>query len=231
MAAPDEEMTRPGSLRAGPVPTSSRVAYRDESEALRARIDLLEGELSSLRRENAHLRGASEEPRPGSGLSERLLGGKVVISLASEVDVALPVSGHAHVLDTLRTALRAIGKASIVGTALAWQVGPRGTQRTVEVAIVARDGRTHVRMVERLGGLAGGLFGGLVGGAGGGGLGVVVPLLATIDPALGLVAAPAWIAGVYAIVRTIYGSTARRRERQLSALLDDVERAIRATAE
>lgn len=229
---PDQETTRPGSQPPRAVPTSQPVVYRDESEALRARIDLLESELGSLRRENAHLRHGDGERSPGGGgLSERMLGGKVVISLAREIDAALPVSGHAPVLDTLRTELRAIGKASIVGTALAWQVGPRGTQRAVEVAIAVRDGRTHVRMVERLGGLAGGLFGGLVGGAGAGGLGVVVPLLATVDPTLGLIAAPAWIAGVYTIVRTIYGATARRRARHLSSLMDEVERTIRSTAE
>ncbi|MDQ3035916.1 MAG: hypothetical protein M3Y87_26165 [Myxococcota bacterium] len=206
------------------------MAYRDEADALRARIEQLESELGALRGEHASLRGTRREDSSPRGLGERLLGGKVVIAQSRELDVVLSASDHDGVLDAMRSALGSIGETNVVGSTLAWRIGPPRTQRVVEVVISARDGRTKIRIVERLGSLAGGLFGGVVGGAGGGGLGVVVPLLAMFDPALAFVAAPAWVAGVYSIVRSAYGRTARRRERELASLMDELERTIRASA-
>lgn len=208
------------------------MAYRDEAEALRARVDQLERDNDALRRENATLRG---EPVPrgarAASVGERLLGGRLVLTEARELDVELPPSGHEDVLEVLRSALGTIGETSVVGSTIAWRVGPPTTQRVIEVMISAREGRTLVRAIERLGGLAGGLFGGVVGGAGGGGLGVIAPLAAMVDPTLALVAAPAWVAAVYTIVRSGYASTARRREKELAALADALARAVRTAAD
>lgn len=206
------------------------MAYRDDADALRARIDQLERENGALRRDVAELRGELVPAPSAEGIGERLLGGKVVITLSGELDVMLPPSAHELALETMRSALGSIGETNVVGGTIAWRTGPTASQRIVEIVVTARDGVTRVRIVERLGGLAGGLFGGVVGGAGGGGLGVVVPLLAMLDLTLAMVAAPAWIAGVYAIVRSAYGATARRRERELEVLMRELERVIRSSA-
>ncbi|AKF11743.1 hypothetical protein [Sandaracinus amylolyticus] len=199
------------------------MAYRDENDALRARIEQLERENAELRRERAHLRAPLRTTTTG----ERLLGAPLVLIEEREIDGALPASAHEEVLETLRAAFGAIGDGQSVGHTLTWRLGPPARQRIVEVIVTSREGRTRVRVLERLGTLAGGLFGGIVGGAGAGGAAVIAPLLALVDPVLALVSVPLWIGAVHAFVRAGYESTANARARELDGLTNEIERLVR----
>ena len=201
------------------------MAYRDELEALRAHVERLEGENATLRRENGELRGgvgADESPSRTNGW----LGGPLRIEVERSVAGELPPAGHELVVELLRERFGVIGETSVLGSTLTWKVGPPNTSRTIEVTITAREGRTRVRVLERLGDLAGGLFGGIVGGVGGGGLGAVIPLGVIVDPLLALVLAPAWVGAVYSIVRAGYGRATRGRERELHAVAGGLEDVI-----
>jgi hypothetical protein len=57
---------------------------------------------------------------------------------------------------------------------------------------------------------------------------VILPLLGMVDPVLALVAAPAWVAAVWAIVRQGYGAAVARRATVLSELATSLEQAARA---
>ncbi|UJR84808.1 hypothetical protein [Sandaracinus amylolyticus] len=199
------------------------MAYRDENEALRARIEQLERENDELRRERAQLRAPLRTTTTG----ERLLGAPLVLIEEREIEGALPASAHEEVLETLRAAFGAIGDAQSVGQTLTWRLGPPAGQRIVEVIVTSREGRTRVRVLERLGGLAGGLFGGIVGGAGAGGAAVIAPLLALVDPVLAFVSVPLWIAAVHTLVRAGYESSANARARELDGLTKELERVVR----
>lgn len=204
------------------------MAYRDELEALRAHVERLESENAGLARELAELRGApgpeGERPR-----AHGWLGGPLRLEVERSVEGELPRAGHEQVVEVLRARFGMIGETTVLGSTLTWKVGRPSASRTIEVTITARDGRTRVRAVERLGDLAGGLFGGVVGGAGGGGLGAVVPLGVIVDPLLAIVLAPAWLGAVYAIVRAGYRRVTLAREREIQHVVRELDEAIRTS--
>lgn len=189
------------------------MGYRDDVEALRARVEQLERENAALRRDNEALR---RPPVPRESAAGRvLLGGPLVAMADRTVDGELPVSAHEAVLELLRETGGTLGEAQIVGGTLAWRAGP---PHWLEVLVSAREGRTRVRVGERLGGLAGALFGGIVGGAGGGGIGVILPLAMLVDPGIALAAAPLWVASTYALARGIFARRSRAREVEIATL-------------
>ena len=204
------------------------MAYRDELEALRAHVERLESENAGLARELAELRGAPapDATRPSA---HAWLGGPLRLEVERSVEGELPRAGHEQVVEVLRARFGMIGETTVLGSTLTWKVGRPSASRTIEVTITARDGRTRVRAVERLGDLAGGLFGGVVGGAGGGGLGAVVPLGVIVDPLLAIVLAPAWLGAVYAIVRAGYGRVTLGREREIQGVVRELDEAIRTS--
>lgn len=197
------------------------MAYRDENQHLRARVEELEDELATAKQRIQTL----EAPDPGGekSLGERLAGAKLRIVHEQVLDGELPADSHEELVEVLRRRYNVLGQASSVGKSLGWSNAmPQGT-RAVEVSVSARNGKTTVRGVERLGNLAGALFGGIVGGVGGGGMAAVVPLAM----ALGSVAAiplliVLWVTLIYAIVRFAFSRVAAVRERELRAAIDEV---------
>jgi hypothetical protein len=193
------------------------VGYRDDREALAARVEQLEGELDEARAEIARLRGerSSETPR-----ANPLLGGPSRIRLERRLDVELPEAAYEELIAVLRAELGEVGRMDRIGRTLAWTSSGRNG-RVVELTCEVRRGETRLRLHESLGQLAGGLFGGVVGGAGGGGLGAVIPIAIALGaaPALVPVLGAAWIASVYGATRWGYGRVAERRVEQLESLL------------
>lgn len=207
----------------------ARVAYRDDVEALRARVEQLERENSALRREKEALRaGSAAAPGEASGMA-RVLGGPLVASFDHTIEGELPASAHELLLELLRESYGALGEAQVIGGTLTWRLTSSG-QRWIEVLVSAREGRTRVHITEHLGGVAAMFYGGILGGAGLGGAGALVPLLHAVEPVLGAALAPLWVAGTFAVARAGYARGARRRIAAVEALGDrvaqQVERAI-----
>ena len=225
---PEAAAEESGSLGrgAGRPPTWYRriVTYRDDREALRARVEQLEGELDEARAEIARLRG--EEPvERASGW----LGAPTRIEHERVIEGELPEAAREEVVELLRAELGQLGRTETLGRTLAWRSEPdpqRGGRR-IDVLVTTRGGRTRIHVREHLGALAGGLFGGVVGGAGGG---VGVSLLVT-GALLGL---PFMAAGglafaglTYGVVRTAFSSVVRYRERELARLTSNLDELVR----
>lgn len=198
-------------------------AYRDDREALRARVEHLEGELSEARSELDRLRGggASAEAALARG-GNPFLGAPTTLRLRRRVDGELPAEAMDELVDVLRERFGAVGTIEQGGRGLAWKLQPPDTNRVVQVTVVPADGRTVIRVTERLGNLAGGLFGGIVGGVGGGGLGLVLPLTALIAPLAAPVAGAVWLLTTYGAVRAGYRASVRRRATELGAVIDEL---------
>lgn len=200
------------------------MAFRGENDALRARVEQLERDLADARR-----RHGSAAPSEG-GAAEALLGGPLAISRSLDLEGELDEDGFELAVERLRTAYLSVGEVSRVGRTFTWSLAPgRNATRSVDVTIVARNGRTRIRIVEKLGQLAGGLFGGIVGGVGGGGIALpILPAMLGDMPWLTLVTVPAWIGGVWVAVRAAFGATARSRARTMDTLVADLEEDLRA---
>jgi len=204
------------------------MAYRDETEHLRARVAELEDELAGAQQRIHELED------PGSvtekSLGEKLAGAKLRVVRELVLPGELPAEAHEEIVEILRRRYNVLGQASSVGKSLGWSNAVPQSTRAVEISITARNGKTTIRGVERLGNLAGGLYGGIVGGVGGGGLGLVVPLaITTKSPELIPFAMVAWLTMVYGIVRFAFSRVAAGRERELRAAVDEIATAARAS--
>ena len=158
------------------------------------------------------------------GLRKNILVGAPT-SIACEVEVQREVGPED--LEMLALMLqRAIGDpghVSSLGRSLHWSSAQQ--QRRLQISIVPRHGRTVIRADEQLGPLVGGLFGGIVGGGGGalgGTVGLPLGIALTHSPLVGLGIFGATVFGAFMTARTIFGAMRRRRERELSDLLNDM---------
>ena len=95
-------------------------------------------------------------------------------------------------------------------------------QRRLQISIVPRNGRTTIRVDERLSPMIGGIFGGVVGGGGGGGgAGMAMPLAIAVthSPILGFGAWGATALAAYLSARGIFRHIRSGREKTLVALV------------
>src|SRR5207302_4635708 len=128
----------------------------------------------ALVRQAAHELPSRDRPAPELEGSD-FLGAPTVLRFERVVDGELPPSEYDVLIDEIRRTLNDVGVLSALGRTLAWgstpiaRKGHGGVGRMVNVTIVARGGRTAIRVEESATGLAGGLFGGIMGGLGGGG--------------------------------------------------------------
>jgi len=166
----------------------------------------------------------------------RFLGAPTVLQLERTIDGEVPVEEYEPMVLEIQRQLAEVGSASTIGRSLQWTVQSaarrRASTRTVQVTVSPRNGRTTIRIEERLGGLAGGLFGGLMGGIGGGTTG--------ISAGIGMGVLHSWaafagiwggvVAGSYLLARTIYGRMARGRGEALQTLMSRLVEHASATA-
>jgi hypothetical protein len=143
------------------------------------------------------------------------------------VDGELAADDYEAVVDEIRRTLDDMGLVSTLGRTLAWRTTPgsgrrQARVREVSVTVVARGGKTGIRVEEAATSLAGGLFGGLMGGLGGGGGGIAMGIGVGVFHSP-LAAAGLWaacIAGGYGLARTVFRAAIRERSRTLDGLAD-----------
>jgi hypothetical protein len=204
------------------------MAYRDETERLRARVEELEEELATAHERIAELEEEPEATERKRSFGEELAGGPLKIIEERTLDGELPIDAQEDIVEALRKRFNTLGQASSVGRTLTWMGASAQNQRQLEVSVSARKGRTTIRVMERLGNLAGGLFGGIVGGLGGGGLGLWVPLLMVLKSSAWLpFLILSWITIVYLIVRYAFARVAAKRQAEVATAATEIARLAR----
>jgi hypothetical protein len=153
----------------------------------------------------------------------RVLGAPVSIKFERTLTGEIPESEFERLVPEIQQAADAYVQPSLLGRTLTWQSTTPDNLRTLQVVVSSRDGRTRIRIEERLSQLAWAMFGGMIGGGGGGiGLGVGLGVgLGALQSALFAIIWPVGIiGGAYLLGRKVYRSTVRRRQRVLRELLD-----------
>jgi hypothetical protein len=136
------------------------VSYRDETDALRGRVQQLEGELQSAEDKIARLQGEAAPSGPGTSIVEsRLIGGPARYEREELLDYEIGEEGYEKIAEVLRTRMR-LPNVSQVGRSL---VAPGVFSLTRE------EGRTRVRMTVswenlKTSPIAIGVLGGVLGG-------------------------------------------------------------------
>jgi len=166
----------------------------------------------------------------------RFLGAPTVLRLERTIDGEVPADEYEPMVLEMQRLLGGTSTASTIGRTLQFSLTGRNHQhasgRDVQVTITPRNGRTTIRIEERLGPLAGGLFGGLLGGMGGGltvpvtVIGAALTHSAILATGLGGV----MISGSYLLARTIYGKIVRGRGEKLHELMSRLVDHASATA-
>ena len=164
------------------------------------------------------------------------LGAPTVLRLERTIDGEVPADEYEPMVLEMQRLLGGTSTASTIGRTLQFSLTGRNHQhasgRDVQVTITPRNGRTTIRIEERLGPLAGGLFGGLLGGMGGGltvpvtVIGAALTHSAILATGLGGV----MISGSYLLARTIYGKIVRGRGEKLHELMSRLVDHASATA-
>lgn len=231
---PDESRRRYGDREIGLILKRAAELQKEEPASAAAGGGLTLTDLEEIAAEAGidprHLRRAADEIEASGGLlaSEgvaRILGAPPTIKLERTLAGELPSSEFEALVPEIQAAADAHGQANLLGHTLTWRSSTPQNERSLQVTVSARDGKTRITIEERLHGLAGGLYGGILGGVGGGvGLGVGFgvglgalgsALFATIFPAV-------VIGGSYVLARTVYTSTARRRHQKLRDLMERI---------
>ncbi len=151
-----------------------------------------------------------------------IAGAPMALVYEMEVPGQLSPNDFDVIAQTIRAHIGEAGVATALGRSFSWSLGGMQNQRRLHISVTAVAGRTHIRAEERLGQLAGGIFGGIVGGVGGGlgggSLGVTLGAM-HMGPAAILVSG-GFVAGAYALARTIFSHTARTRAAELAGLVE-----------
>ena len=149
----------------------------------------------------------------------------------SDVDGEISPADYELIVDTIRTTLHDEGTVSAFGRTFTWSSRVQSSKgRNVSVTLSPRNGRTRIRIDERLGQLAAGLYGGIVGGTSSMAVWAATSAFRATHAILPTVlAAVAVELTTFSIARTILGFTKGKRERQLAALRAQLEAEVRAS--
>ena len=141
------------------------------------------------------------------------------------VDGEVPDVEFPMMVDEIRLVLRNVGTVSQLGRSFSWSAlrSQGGTGRAIEITVTVRGGRTRIIVQELLGPLIGAVYGGIGGGMGGGVMGPMIPGLIEglgMNP-LGLIAIiPMWLTATFAVARSTYHYTVKKRKKELELLAD-----------
>ncbi len=176
-------------------------------------------------------RAASElEHSAGEGIGPALVGAPLALRLEVELAGEYPAEEFDALVPLIQSGSPWQGQAGVVGKALNWSARSDANTSSLQVLVAASDGRTLIRLEERLGGMVGGLFGGIIGGVGGGvGFGVGAGLGAALGSTLFGIGFPlVMLGGSYLLARAIYGAYVKRERDKLQRLMDRLRERVAA---
>jgi tRNA A-37 threonylcarbamoyl transferase component Bud32 len=167
-----------------------------------------------------------EQADPNPPLT-RFIGERTALVFERLLEGELGDSDFPVLVEEIRVVMAQVGQVNQLGRSFSWNTirTSGGTGRDVQVLVSVRGGKTRIQVRENLAGLIGGIYGGIGGGAGGGGLGPLIPFFveSLARPAALLLVIPAWLVTVFAISRSSYFYSVRRRRKKLLALIDRLE--------
>jgi serine/threonine protein kinase len=149
-------------------------------------------------------------------------GGPTRLFIERVIEGELPETSFLYVVEEIRNALGSAGQVSQLGRSFTWSMGKAPVDRSLEVSVSVRSGRTRITVHENLSPLLGMVYGPIGGGMGGAGMGILGGIVggALSMPALLPVLAPVWLGLTYFTGRTVYARSSGRRRTQLSELAD-----------
>jgi hypothetical protein len=206
------------------------VTYRDNREADQAYIHSLEGELAAAKKRIAELEGKQEQAlvvATPAGNASKWLGAPTQLEFERTFEGAFPADRFEELVEQLRELTRDRGRTELLKSSVAWwsSSSERSTGPFTCVTVTVKDGRTILRVTDKLTNLAGGVFGGIGGGVGGGG--IIAPIGATIAmPVLAPFVFGAWFGAAYLFARTVYKKAAKKRAQKLQQIFGAVEAAV-----
>ena len=160
----------------------------------------------------------------GESVGAALVGAPLGVRLEVELPGEYPAERFDALVPLIQNASPWQGHAGVVGNSLTWSARADSNTSSLQVLVVANDGKTLIRVEERLGGLVGALFGGVIGGVGAGvGVGVGVGVGAAIGSTVLLVGFPVlMLGGSYYLSRAIYSAHVRKERGKLQTLLNQL---------
>ena len=204
------------------------MTFRDDNDALRARIAQLEGELEEMRQELRASRGEDMTPKGNAflGAPTKIVAERILPRELSEDDIE-------SIVLLLRERYGELGRIERLGRSVTWTTrGQQQTTTVTDVTIERQPGQTRIRIEEHHGGLAGGLYGGLFGGLGFGMLTIVIVIgLAIGGGWLGTTAlALAWLLSVYGGTRALFRHLIKKRKDRVDSAMRDIGPKLRVAA-
>jgi serine/threonine-protein kinase len=150
-----------------------------------------------------------------------LANGRTFIDFEVIVDGEVPTDDYDLFVDLIRRHTGEAGNIGSVGRSFTWQTGSVNDRRTLQVSVFPRNGKTTIRVSERIGRLAGALFGGIMGGYGGGTAGIWIGVGASMGHrGFGMALWGMNLLVAYIGARTVFGSKSRKRHDTLRALAE-----------
>jgi len=135
------------------------------------------------------------------------------------VDGEMPDGDFDLIADSIRHAIGESGQMATVGRSFSWQTLPE--RRNMHVSVLARGGKTTIRVSENLKRTVGGFFGGIMGGVGGGTSSVWLAIGAkTHNIGLGFGLWAAAIGATYLTARGLFMISSNKRAEELRGLAE-----------
>ena len=148
-----------------------------------------------------------------------LAGGHVHIEYEVIVEGEMPQSDYDLLADILRQTTGEAGTVAAVGRSFSWQT--QQPKRSLQASVLARGGKTTIRVSETLRQVVGGLFGGIVGGVGGGSSGIWMGVgAAAHDMIFGLWMWAGTVAASFLTARALFARSSQKREKQVREIAE-----------
>jgi serine/threonine-protein kinase len=179
--------------------------------------------------------GAPPEVRPPilvdrSRPESLLAGGHMHLEYEVVVDGEMSEQDFDLLIDVIRHRTSEVGQVSSVGRSFLWQTNP--PKRSLAVSVLARNGKTTIRVSETMKQLAGALFGGLMGGFGGGSSGVWIGIGASMhNPVFGVCMWAGTVVASFLTARGFFSHTTRKRDQEIQGLAEAVATVARDSIE
>jgi serine/threonine protein kinase len=160
----------------------------------------------------------------------QLANGRTLIEFEVIVDGEVPTDDYDLFVDIIRRETSEHGNVGSVGRSFTWQTASMNDKRSMQVSVFPRNGKTTIRVSERIGRLAGAIFGGVMGGWGGGSGGIWIGIGASMGHrGFGLLLWGANAVAAYVTARAVFGSKSQKRHDKLHALAEMLGAQARAS--